>query len=381
MTYLGSPSIVRLADGALLASHDYFGLAGCPKNHEAEESLTSIYRSDDNGRSWVNITHIMNCYWSSLFLHGGALYILGTSQQYGSIVIRRSADGGFTWTHPSDDSSGLLFHGGVYHDPPNYHCGPMPVVEHEGRFYRAFEDCDPPGWGNFQAGVISVPVDADLLDAANWTMSNKLPFDQEWIPREWDKQKAKPGGWREGNVVVAPDGQLWNILTFEAGAVMDEKCPRLLISDEGKTLSFDPDTGYIVFPGAKAKFTIRRDPVTGTYLSLVNSLADKDLLRQMATDLASQRYRARHPIRQRNVLSLTASDDLWNWRIVNTLLRDDTGLMPEASIMNTGFQYVDWQFDGDDLIYVVRTAYRGARNFHDSNQIIFRALKNFREYL
>ena len=380
-TYLGSPSIVRLPDGALLASHDYFGLAGCPKNHEAEESLTSIYRSDDNGASWVNITHIMNCYWSSLFLHGGAVYILGTSQQYGSIVIRRSTDGGHTWTHPADESSGYLFRGGVYHDPPNYHCGPMPVVTHEGRLYRAFEDCDPPGWGNFQAGVISVPVDADLLDAANWTMSNKLPFDQEWIPREWDKQKAKPGGWREGNVVVAPDGQLWNILTFEAGAVMDEKCPRLLISAEGKTLSFDPDTGYIDFPGAKAKFTIRRDPVTGKYLSLVNSLADKDLLRQMATDLASQRYRSRHPIRQRNVMSLTASDDLWNWRIVKTLLRDDTGLMPEASIMHTGFQYVDWQFDGDDLIYVVRTAYRGARNFHDSNQIIFRVFKNFREYL
>ena len=76
-TYLGSPSIVRLADGALLASHDYFGLAGCPKNHEGEESLTSIYRSEDNGATWANITHIMNCYWSSLFRHDGAVYILG----------------------------------------------------------------------------------------------------------------------------------------------------------------------------------------------------------------------------------------------------------------------------------------------------------------
>ena len=257
----------------------------------------------------------------------------------------------------------------------------MPVVEHEGRLCRAFEDCDPPGWGNFQAGVISASVDADLLDAANWTMSNKLAFNPDWIPREWDKQKAKPGGWREGNVVVAPDGQLWNIMTFEAGAILDEKCPRLHISDSGKSLSFDPQTGYIDFPGAKAKFTIRRDPQTGKYLSLVNSLADKDLLRQMADDLSSQRYRSRHPMRQRNVLSLTVSDDLWNWRTIKTLIRDDTGLMPEASIMLTGFQYVDWQFDGDDLIYVVRTAYRGARNFHDSNQIIFRVLKNFRDLL
>ena len=66
-TYLGSPSILRLPDGALLASHDYFGLPNCPRNHEDEESLTSIYRSEDDGVTWMNITHIMNCYWSSLF--------------------------------------------------------------------------------------------------------------------------------------------------------------------------------------------------------------------------------------------------------------------------------------------------------------------------
>ena len=84
-TYLGSPSVVRLPDNALVVSHDYYG-TGCPRNHESEESLTSIYRSEDNGATWVNITHIMNCYWSTLFLHDGALYIFGVSQQYGSIV-------------------------------------------------------------------------------------------------------------------------------------------------------------------------------------------------------------------------------------------------------------------------------------------------------
>ena len=113
----------------------------------------------------------------------------------------------------------------------------------------------------------------------------------------------------------------------------------------------------------------------------MNNLADKDILERLLSDLASQRYRARHPMRQRNVMSLTVSDDLWNWRLVKTLMRDDTGLNPEDSIALTGFQYVDWQFDGDDLIYVVRTAYRGARNFHDSNQIVFRRLANFRDFL
>ena len=87
-TFLGSPSVVRLPDGALVASHDYFG-PGCPRNHEDEEALSSIYRSEDNGQSWVNVTHVMNAYWSTLFVHRGHLYLFGVSQQYGSIVIRR----------------------------------------------------------------------------------------------------------------------------------------------------------------------------------------------------------------------------------------------------------------------------------------------------
>ena len=48
-----------------------------------------------------------------------------------------------------------------------------------------------------------------------------------------------------------------------------------------------------------------------------------------------------------------------------------------------GFQYVDWLFDGDDLIAVSRTAYDGslggARNFHDTNFLTFHRLTHFRD--
>ena len=64
-----------------------------------------------------------------------------------------------------------------------------------------------------------------------------------------------------------------------------------------------------------------------------------------------------------------------------TLLEDDSGLSPEQSIARIGFQYVDWQFDGDDIIYVVRAAYRGAHNFHDANHIVFARIENFRQLL
>ncbi|MDP6997587.1 MAG: exo-alpha-sialidase, partial [Candidatus Poribacteria bacterium] len=74
-TYLGSPSLIRLNDGTILATHDYFG-KGCPKNHQQEEHLTSVYRSEDNGHSWQNTTHIANAFWSTLFKHRGDVYLL-----------------------------------------------------------------------------------------------------------------------------------------------------------------------------------------------------------------------------------------------------------------------------------------------------------------
>ena len=89
---------------------------------------------------------------------------------------------------------------------------------------------------------------------------------------------------------------------------------------------------------------------------------------QLRTILGSRGSRRLHPVSYR-------------WRVVKTLLQDDSGLLPEDSVRLTGYQYVDWQFDGDDLIYVVRTASRVARNFHDSNRILFGRERGFRSLL
>lgn len=359
-TYLGSPSIVRLDDGDLLATHDYFG-PGSPKDPGGDEHLTSVYRSSDGGRTWCNLTHIAGAFWSGLFVLGGDVYLLGTSRHYGAVVIRRSSDGGYTWTHPLDAHSGLLFPGGVLKEAPNYHCAPVPIVVRDGRLYRAFEDCDPCIWGvGFKALVISVDVGADLLDASSWRMSNKLAYDPAWSPSSWGKLDAP--GWLEGNVVADPEGQLWDVLRFNSSP-LGNRAAMVRIEDEGRRLTFDPETGFIVLPGGHTKVTIRRDPETCAYVTLSNDTTDGALSTA------------------RNRLALCVSEDLVNWRRVTTLLRDDSGMTEDVSARQVGFQYVDWQFDGDDLIYIVRTAYDGAHNYHDANRVTFHRLESFRPLL
>ena len=356
-TYLGSPSIVRLPDGSLLATHDYFG-PGSPRNHEGMECLTSVYKSTDDGLTWTNVTHIVGAAWSGLFVHRGAVYLLGTAAQRGHIVIRRSDDGGLTWTHPLDERSGLLFRAGPGSTPPNYHCAPVPVLEVDGRLYRAFEDLDPPVFAKgFQSFVISAPADADLLDASNWTMSNKLVYDQDADPPEWGGPAG--AGWLEGNVVQAPNGELWNILRNRTTPVVD-KASVVRILDEGRRVT-DKPFDYIDLPGGKCKFTIRRDPLTDKYWTLSNPVMNPEL-----------HY-------QRNVLALFVSDDLRRWRHVKTLMDDDQGLSEKEAADKIGYQYADWQFDGDDIIYIVRTAWNGAHNFHDANRITFAKVERFRE--
>ena len=366
-TYLGSPSIVRLPSGDLLATHDYFG-PGCPRNHEGEEHLTSVYRSGDDGRSWWNVTHIANAFWSTLLVMEETVYLFGTTQQYGSIAIRRSEDGGLTWTHPADSHSGLLFAAGPRRAAPNYHTAPVPVLVRDGRIYRAFEDNPSAAWpSGFQACVLSADAGVDLLDAANWRMSNRMAFRIEWLPEQWGR--FAEGGWLEGNVVEDREGQLWDVLRLNARQSRDEpwslwnKAALVRLEEAGTRLSFDPTEGFINLPGGHSKFSIRYDGQSGRYITLSNGVQDP-----------------RQPT-LRSVLSLYASVDLRSWTHRRVLLADDSGFPAELSAQRTGFQYVDWQFDGGDIVYLVRTAYGGARNYHDANRITFHRLRSFRRWL
>ena len=276
--YIGSPSLATLPNGDYLASHDFFG-AGL------DQDETRIHRSKDKGKTWETLADLRGQFFSSLFIHNGMLWLMGTSKEYGDAVIRRSADGGATWTVPRDALSGLLL------DDAEYHCAPVPVAVHAGRIWRAMEDRNPPeGWGRtFRAFVMSAPVDADLLDARSWRSSNRLRYDQSW-----------PGNaWLEGNILITPDGRVVNFLRNDTerggkAAIVD-------VSQDGASVSFDPETGFVDFPGGCKKFTIRYDPRTSLYWSLTNWIHPDD--------------EGGNPERTRNTLALVASKDLRDWTV------------------------------------------------------------------
>lgn len=337
--YLGSPSIVILPNGQYLATHDYFG-----PGVKGEANKTAVFRSRDKGKTWKKLSVLTDSYWSNLFYHKDAVYLMGTSKEYGNLVIRKSDDNGKTWSTPSDKKNGLL------RDDFEYHTAPMPVAISDGRIFRAMEVRSPAyGWGiNFEALVVSAPINADLLDADSWTVSNRIHFNQDWLG----------SAWLEGNVVETPEGKLVNIMRVD-NKDFGGNAAILSYDKETDQLDFDPTKGFMKFPGGSKKFTIRYDEKSKRYWTLSNHVRD------FGYNAASTR----------NFLALSSSPDLYNWTVHEEILY-------HPDVAKHGFQYADWQFDGKDIIALVRTAFDdafgGAHNNHDANYMTFHRILDFR---
>jgi hypothetical protein len=238
--YVGSPSICILPNGDYVASHDEFG----PNSSEWQSARTRIYISADKGINWKQTALIDGQFWSNLFYHKGALYIMGTNKHHGNLIIRKSDDNGKTWTIPFDSQSGLLLEG-------EYHTAPVPMLIHNGRIWRAVEYATAKSskWGErYSATMISAPVNADLLCAKNWRRSNSLYFNAAYLNGNF---KA----WLEGNAVLAKNGKIANILRVHAPDIKDEYCAVVFVEKGGKRLSFQQKDFYKM-PGASKKFTI-----------------------------------------------------------------------------------------------------------------------------
>lgn len=329
---LCSPSLVRLPDGTLLASMDVF-------RADWPQDLTLVFRSEDDGRTWRYSCEVYPCFWGKLFVHRGTLYLLGCSTEYGDLLIGRSDDGGRSFSAPSV----LLRGGGGKNGQPGVHKNPQPVVSFGGRLWNTLE------WGSWGRGyhaamVMSVPEDADLLDPSAWRFSEPVKYDPAW--------PGVPAGESTGNIegcLVEKDGALFNIMRYDM-----ERLERKF----GLAVVYRVDTGdpeaplryerCMEFPANAVKFEIRYVSSRGRYYSIASRILSEETRRS------------------RNLLSLLSSEDLVSWR-----LEKDIYDFRDSDPRKTGFQYADFLPEGEELLFLCRTALNDPINFHDANYSTF----------
>ncbi|WP_309384716.1 hypothetical protein [Cerasicoccus frondis] len=343
--YIGSPSIAKLDNNVYIASHDFFG----PQTKEHEAATTVIFRSEDAGVNWSKIATITPAFWSSLLLHNGALYLFGPTHHHGHLVIRRSDDGGYTWTNPTNTTNGLLTPFG------QYHTAPTAFAISNGRIWRAVEDATgSTRWGErYNPIMMSAPLGSNLLRRDSWHFTPVLRHSPHWLDGNF-------GGWLEGNAVVMPNDNIGNVLRVDYNNA--GKAAIVTLDADGNALQFNPEEDLIDLPGGATKFTIRHDAQSNKYWTLCNAVPP------IHSDCEKQTFR-------RNTLALACSKDVRKWEIRYVALYH-----PDPS--RHGFQYVDWLFEDDDIIAVSRTAWDddqgGAQNQHDANYLTFHRIENFR---
>ncbi len=327
-----SPSLLKLSSGRLLVSHDIFF-------YLMDQNITLLHYSDDEGKTWNYLTTITPCFWGTLFLFDNNVYLMGMNGEYGDLLLYKSKDEGKTFSKP------IVILPGGNRNIGGPHKAPMPIVNYNKRLWTAIEYGS---WniGGHASGVVSIDISDNFMVANNWVITPFLPYNEQW------KGTVASGiqGYLEGNVVIKPDGSLCNILRYSTGSDYKNYGKAILLSidkdNPSKELSFNK---VINFDGNNSKFIIRFDNKTKKYYTIVNRADEENT-------------------RKRNKVVLMSSKDLITWED-EALLLDYSEYEEDYTLV--GFQYIDFIFHEEKILYVSRTAINGAINFHDSNCITF----------
>ncbi|MBO5237161.1 MAG: exo-alpha-sialidase [Lachnospiraceae bacterium] len=343
-TYLDSPSLAKLPSGRLVSA------MGVHKSAEYGENLEILYYSDDNGETWHYLCELFPCRWGKLFVDNGKLYCLGVSCTYGDLLIGCSDDEGYTWGMPTVLLRGSCSgRGGVHHTP-------MPVLHYKGRLIT---DVQYGGWHKnvFYDAVLSAKEGSDLLDANNWAITKWWDCREHkeiqnivngGITGDADAFKFTIGG-IEGSPVVAPNGDVWILHRYGRGKPL--------------ILEYDPEdpwgelkNGRIIdVPIKDSKFPVKFDSVSGRYYMLCNYMPEGVRV-------------------GRNVCALMYSTDLKEW-ILDHIVYD----FRDYDYQKYAMQYFDFEIDGDDIMFLSRTAFCNADSSHNSNHQTFHRIHNFRK--
>ncbi len=320
---LANPSLLVLPNGDCLAmiSNSVDGVG--------------LYRSTDKGLHWSLVKAGFAVNVQSIFEHQGSIYVIGKNTKgAGNTRIYKSSDQGATWTD-------RIFEGHGGGDAPSH------VLIADGRIWKA-------GFAGNGPGFYSAPVSADLLKESSWTLSAGRWGD---IPLA-NGQKLKAGN--ESTLLKTKEGKLFNVGKSSVHRPdIGSKNGIVTLQPDLKNLTkvtWDPDyAGPLLSDTGNGKFTAQYDPVSERYWALTSgkNRGKLNLYRAGAT-------RGR-------------IDD---FQFVATILDSE-------SSANQGFNYPFMQIDGNDIIFVSRTAWETARGvatrWHDGNLFTFHRIKNFRQ--
>jgi len=374
---VGSPDIVRLPSGRLIASMELWRKRPTSGDEGGIDypNHCKIKASDDSGKSWKQISS-NGITWGSLFYVNDALYMIGNDPHKRDIRIIRSPDLGLTWSEPV-----TLF------KDSRYHGSATPVHVKDGFIYRAFEDLKA-GSASF---VVAGDLSKDLLDPTAWRRSNKVnpPRNTPSISRRASTKKDGRdgvGNWfLEGNVIEIR-GELHVLLRTRIDVQLTAGLTSVCrLEDDGKTMNYE-FVQFYPMPGGQNKFDIVFDEKSGLYWTCTACVPNTY---QDPKPMAARGFHG-NPGNTRRILMLNYSIDGLNWF--------QAGCVAMSRNPLESFHYSSQAIDGDDLLvlsrsslgakdgyaeYTWKTSFTEGKaklpyNNHDSNMITFHRVKNFR---
>jgi hypothetical protein len=272
-----------------------------------------------------------------------------------------SKDKGKTWSQLTKSKLGLLHASTFYHDGALYALGdiedgyggivkstdsaktwsepvqllanfrnsPSHVIKTKGRIWIAYENLPRPHTVNF----LSASVDSDLMDA------------DSWVPTV---RQDDTGTGNEADMVLGRDD--WPIAIPKSGG------PKVRALSATEAISVEGKDDFELTGSGIGKYSAIYDPVSDKWWALTSYSPMEGNIR--------------------TGIALSSSTDLKTFTIEKQLIQGKSSGFH-------GFNYPFMQIDGDDIVFVVRTAWENemgqAQRWHDANMLTFHRIPDFRE--
>lgn len=308
---------------------------------------TVLLRSTDGGAHFSEVGRVENMRWAHLFTAGGHVHLIG-NRIVGGQAIRISR------LETDDTFSTVTFENPAITVYPNNH------LCVGGRVYMP--TCPQ---------LLSAPENADLLKESSWTFSDSVAelLPVSWYTRASGHPQPKYYGILEPTLTVTPAGELFILYRIEMQPY-NGLAAIVRLSADGRTITpYAPTDSLVKLPTAVSKFCVRYDAATQLYLAMPSH-----------PSLPTPRGRDWPPLAgQRNILSLVASPDLIHWKTLDILLTEREVINPVYSALSHAYQYVVWDFDGEDLLFVVRETTGYAQYYHDGKYVALYRLHDYKK--